>query len=102
MKERINTQNSLQLNRVAFYGRTLSEYLKMFDIDLSLWKDCKILDCPGGASSFVAEANKLGIHVTGCDPLFGNDLKSLVQYGKADIKYVIERVSYVPHFLALS
>jgi len=90
-------QNSLQLKRVAFYGRMLSEYVKMFDIDLSLWKDCEILDCPGGASSFVAEANKLGIHVIGCDPLFGNDLKSLVQLGKADIKYVIERVSHVPH-----
>lgn len=96
-KEPNNSLNSVQLDRVAFYGRTLSEYLKIFYIDLGVWNGCKILDCPAGASSFVAEANKRGIHAVGCDPLFGKDLKTLIACGKADIEHVIERVSLVPH-----
>lgn len=56
-----NTSNRrFQLDRIAFYGRTLSEYLKMFGIDdvISLKKCNAILDCPSGASSFVAEATQ--------------------------------------------
>lgn len=97
MKKPNNSTDSLQLDRVAFYGRTLLEYLKMFDLNLELWKGGRILDCPAGASSFVAEANKQGIHVVACDPLFGNDLKSLINHGKADIEHVVKRVSLVPH-----
>ena len=65
--------NRFQLDRVAFYGRTLSEYLKMFRIDDidHLKRYNRILDCPSGASSFVAEANnRYGINTVGCDPLF--------------------------------
>jgi hypothetical protein len=90
-----------ELDKVAFYGRTLSEYLKMFGIDdLILLKTYNtILDCPSGASSFVAEATKCGINAVGCDPLFDKDLEKLSQQGEKDIEYVIERVSDRPHFL---
>lgn len=85
-----------QLDRIAFYGRTLSEYLRMFrinDID-HLKKYNKILDCPSGASSFVAEAhNKHGINTVGCDPLFDKDSKILQEQGEDDIDYVVKRVS---------
>ncbi|NOZ83028.1 MAG: class I SAM-dependent methyltransferase [Euryarchaeota archaeon] len=69
----------------------------MFNINLFDWKGCKILDCPAGASSFVAESSKYDIYAVGCDPLFGNDIKVLVSIGKADIEHVMERVSHVPH-----
>lgn len=83
----------------AFYGRTLSDYVKMFDIDnddASLKSRYKsILDCPSGASSFVAEAtNKYGIQVVGCDPLF-DDVNTLARKGE-DIEYVIKRVALAP------
>lgn len=84
-----------QLNRVAFYGRTLFEYLKMFHLnDIKGLKAYKILDCPTGASSFVAEAcNRYGINAIGCDPLFDKDTKVLQKLGEEDIDYVIEKVS---------
>ena len=41
-----------------------------------------------------AEAkNKYGIHAVGCDPLVGEELKTLVERGEADIEYVLQRVS---------
>lgn len=93
----MKTMDALQLDRVAFYGRTLSEYLRIFDINLSSLKGCKILDCPAGPCSFVAEATQQGIHAVGCDPLYGDNLKVLVKHGEADIAHVIERTALVPH-----
>lgn len=62
-----NNNNNLKipyrhlLDRVAFYGRTLSEYLMMFGIDdidhLKTYNT--ILDCPSGTSSFVAESTTI-------------------------------------------
>jgi hypothetical protein len=103
-KERTNNDddknlNRFQLDRIAFYGRTLSEYLKMFGIEdiVSLKKYKSILDCPSGASSFVAEAsNKYGINAVGCDPLFDNDVDTLAKQGRKDIEYVIQRVALSP------
>ncbi len=57
----------------------------------------RILDCPAGASSFVAEANRLSVKVVGCDPLFGASLKRLVKRGKEDIDHVVEKVKFAPH-----
>ncbi len=92
--------NRFQLDRVAFYGRTLSEYLKMFRIDDTdhLKRYNRILDCPSGASSFVAEANnKYGVKTVGCDPLFDKDSRILQKQGEEDIEYVVKRVSLAPN-----
>ncbi len=91
-----NANKRFQLDRIAFYGRTLSEYLKMFHIDSihHLKAYDRILDCPTGSSSFVAEAcNSYRINAVGCDPLFDKDPKILERMGKKDIEYVIQRVS---------
>jgi len=78
-----NNSLPFQLDRVAFYGPTLTENLKMFDIDDISLKEYKILDCPSGSSSFVAEAkNRYGIHAIRCDPLFGKDLETSVERGR--------------------
>jgi hypothetical protein len=71
----------------------------MFRIDdIDHLKKYRILDCPSGASSFVAEAhNKYGINTVGCDPLFDKDPKILQQQGEKDIEYVVERVSLSPN-----
>jgi hypothetical protein len=85
-----NNNNNLKipdrhlLDRVAFYGRTLSEYLMMFGIDdidhLKTYNT--ILDCPSGTSSFVAESNNnYGINTVGRDTLF--DLDSSILQKKA-------------------
>jgi hypothetical protein len=87
----------IQLDRVAFYGRTLAEYMRIFDLNLQSWRDCTILDCPAGASSFVAEAHVQGIRAMACDPLYGSDIMPLIDRGEADIHHVMERVARVPH-----
>ena len=57
----------------------------------------RILDCPSGASSFVADAsNTYGINAVGCDPLFDKDLRILQKQGEEDIEYVVKRVSMAP------
>lgn len=87
----------IQLDRVAFYGRTLGEYLRIFDLDLESWQGRSILDCPAGASSFVAEAHVQGIQAVACDLLYGCDVMPLIDRGEADIRYVMERIARVPH-----
>ncbi|PXX61465.1 hypothetical protein DFR70_10823 [Nocardia tenerifensis] len=50
-------------------ARSLAEYRAIFtlsDADLH----GRILDCPGGAASFTAEANALGADVTAADPVY--------------------------------
>ena len=93
-----NNTHRFELDRVAFYGRTMSEYLMMFGLDdvTSLKKYDTILDCPSGSSSFVAEAVEFGINAVGCDPLFGKDLEILREQGIRDIEYVVQRVSKMP------
>jgi hypothetical protein len=92
--------NRRQLDRVAFYGRTLSEYLMMFGINnidhLKTYN--AILDCPSGACSFVAESNNnYGINTIGCDPLFDLDPTILQKQCEEDIEYVVKRVSLTPN-----
>lgn len=93
-----NNTHRFELDRVAFYGRTMSEYLMMFGLDdvTSLKKYDTILDCPSGSSSFVAEAVEFGINAVGCDPLFDKDLEILREQGIRDIEYVVQRVSKMP------
>ncbi|MFD6161852.1 methyltransferase domain-containing protein [Nocardia sp. NPDC060256] len=60
-------------------ARSLAEYRAIFtltDADLH----GRILDCPGGAASFTAEANALGADVTATDPIYArppDELRSL-------------------------
>ena len=77
----------LFLNTLYFFGIDNSLVLRQYN---------KILDCPCGASSFAVEANKLGIKVIGCDPLFDATVERLVQVGKEDIDQVIQRVKLTP------
>ena len=53
-------------------ARSFDEYVAMFaltDADLS----GAILDCPGGAASFAAEARRAGVVVTSVDPVYAGD-----------------------------
>ncbi len=99
-KDKHNIQKDLELDRVAFYGRTLSEYILFFNLTIDdLKKYNKIIDCPSGASSFVAEANTniQNSTVIGCDPLFDKSLEYLERKGQEDISYVIEKVKSAFH-----
>jgi hypothetical protein len=57
------------LDQVVPWGRSLSEYQRMFamsDDDFSR----RILGCGDGPASFNAEASRRGVAVTSCDPIY--------------------------------
>ena len=60
---------SIDLRQVVPWGRSLNEYVHMFDLtdgDLS----SRILDCGGGPASFNAEMHTRGRKVVSCDPIY--------------------------------
>lgn len=64
-------------------ARSLAEYRAMFtltDADLH----GRILDCPGGASSFTAEANELGAQTIAIDPAYGMSMDALAEHATSE------------------
>lgn len=60
-----------------FLGRTFEEYLDLFELDVGDLTRGRVLDCPGGPSSFAAVAAAVGADVTAVDPMYGSDLAAL-------------------------
>lgn len=75
----------LHIPFVAFFGRTLPEYLEMFSISLEELRVGTTLDCPSGPDSFVAEACDAGCHVSGCDPMYAWSPDELRRRGRANL-----------------
>ncbi len=60
---------AVNLDQVVPWGRSLDEYVRMFDLtpaDL----DSRILDCAGGPASFNVEMHRRGRSVVSCDPIY--------------------------------
>src|SRR5512146_1016627 len=60
---------NINLEQIVPWGRSLNEYVRMFDLsesDLS----SHILDCGGGPASFNAEMHALGRAAVSCDPIY--------------------------------
>jgi len=92
----LNPPSEFTLEGIAFFGRTLNEYLGMFAISLDELKGKKILDCPSGPASFIAEATKLGIEAVGCDPLYKTDYQQLADRARTDIIQSLDRTAKTP------
>jgi len=91
----------LNLDRVVFIGRSFSEYMWMFNLDGYSFKNLEILDCPSGASSFIAEVSaKYEVKkAVGCDLMYDdNNVPVLESRGKDDLEYMINRLSQVLEF----
>ncbi|HEY9806957.1 MAG TPA: hypothetical protein V6D04_10325, partial [Candidatus Obscuribacterales bacterium] len=59
----------IKLETIVPWGRSLNEYIAMFNLtpaDLN----CRILDCGGGPASFNDEMARQGYAVTSCDPIY--------------------------------
>jgi len=99
-KSIVDERSVLNLDRVVFIGRSFSEYMWMFDLDLSNFRDLEILDCPSGASSFVAEASSeyKVKKAVGCDLMYDNSLSVIEKRGRDDLEYMINCLSKVPDF----
>lgn len=83
----------LDIDRIAFIGRTFREYCDIFGLDVELLKRGPVLDCPAGAASFTAEAYRSGIAATACDILYDRPIEELSDKGKRDIKHIYEKVA---------
>jgi hypothetical protein len=83
---------------VVFYGRTMKEYEIMFDVKIpSIDNKLKVLDCPGGPSSFQQQAReKFGLSVTSVDPMYATPDAELAAIGKRDIEATSARIRANP------
>ncbi|MEK6671941.1 MAG: class I SAM-dependent methyltransferase, partial [Nitrospirota bacterium] len=89
--------SGLDIDRIAFFGRTYAEYMDMFGLDESMLKQGPVFDCPAGASSFAAEAHQKGFDVTACDILYNLATDELMEKGKNDLQHVFEKFNEVNH-----
>lgn len=88
-----------RLDNVAFFGRTLAEYLQMFALALDDLRGATILDVASGPGSFVAEALALGYDATGCDPMYDQAADAIAARGRADIDACREQLRRNPEVL---
>lgn len=72
-------EKKFNLDKIAFIGRSFTEYMKIFNLNERYLKERKILDCPAGASSFTVESLKKGYDVTAVDIAYDNNDDMLQQ-----------------------
>jgi hypothetical protein len=61
----------------AFLGRTFEEYVRLFDLDPEALVGRRVLDCPSGPASFVAEASRRGVDAVGADVAYRASMDAL-------------------------
>lgn len=93
-------RDRLDIDRIAFIGRTFREYSEMFALDESAIRSGPVLDCPAGAASFAAEAHRMGIDVAACDILYDRPVEELASKGEKDIAHIYEKVGEASHLYA--
>ena len=84
-------KKQLQFDGFALIGRTYEEYRHMFNLD-SLLGNKIILDVATGVSSFCAEANKKGHHVTASDQIYNMNLREISQKSEQDLDMIINQM----------
>lgn len=84
---------AMKLSRIAFYGRTLDEYRRMFGLDMASLPSLRILDVAAGASSFTTEAAALGARTVAVDARYGLPADTLAHDGQNDIEHVLDSVA---------
>lgn len=76
-------------DRVAIFGRSLDEYVRMFNLDLVKLRGKRILDCGAGPAAFTCQAAALGLDVVACDPIYQLDPVALRDQIDKDAENVI-------------
>lgn len=82
---------SFKLESVVPWGRSLEEYIRMFNLtadDLRL----KILDCAGGPASFNVEMTRQGYNVISCDPIYQFSVDEIAQRIQETYQTIIDGV----------
>lgn len=86
----------LELASVAFFGRTLAEYVRFFDLDVAGLRGRDVLDVASGPSSFTAEACARRIAGVAVDPLYGNPPETLSAHVERDYERMFTQVRAKP------
>ena len=93
---------TLRLDTMQFFGRLASDYQAMFGMALQALVGQRILDCPSGPCSFVAEAVAAGVDAVGVDPLYIHSNAELGARCESDIAGTIKAMSaHGDHYSAL-
>jgi len=77
----------MKLENVVPWGRSFTEYKKIFQLSYEELQSKKILGCGDGPSSFNAKGSKLGFDITSIDPIY--------QFSKDEIKKRVEQTSTI-------
>src|SRR5437016_2532952 len=85
----------IRLEHVVPWGRTMDEYVRMFDLDASALNG-KILGCGDGPASFNTEMTALGRRVISCDPIYLFSPTQIRQRVEATRDYMIQAVRENP------
>ena len=85
----------LDLSRIVFIGRTWEEYLLMFNLSKEELVGRKVLDCPAGACSFTANANKNDVTAMAADIAYYHEVNDLEQKGFQDIEHTMQSMEQV-------
>jgi len=80
------------LAEVAFFGRTMDEYLRVFGLTPADIRGKRVLDCPGGPDSFTAEANAIGCNVIAVDPMYAQTADALEAQAKFDVAHCMAQM----------
>lgn len=71
---------------VASTCRSFEEYRAMFQLTETNWNKGPVLDVAGGASSFVAELNAMGIAAFAADPFYEGETEAIIAAGFKEIE----------------
>ncbi|XGV96827.1 MAG: SAM-dependent methyltransferase [Leptolyngbya sp. BL-A-14] len=87
---------AMKLEKVVPFGRSLDEYIKMFNLtEADLGK--RILGVGDGPASFNAEATKLGYTVTSIDPVYQLGVAEILSRFNAVVDDIIHQVKASPN-----
>ncbi len=87
---------AVKLDSVVPFGRSLTEYQKMFHLSTEDMER-EILDIAGGPASFNAEMAQLGHAVTSIDPIYAFSGSEIQKRFDACVDNIIEQVSKTPN-----
>lgn len=98
----MNSLSQLELSSISFFGRSLAEYTRFLALEPAALRGRTVLDVAAGPASFTAEANRLGIHATAVDPLYGLHPETLTSHVQLDYAHMGSQMHARGHLFELS
>ncbi len=93
----METNQPFDLHKHMFIGRTYTEYVNMFQLTDNDLKEKRILDCPAGASSFIAQLTKQGGTGIATDILYQLSPAQLEEKSRQDLDKAIKGLFFTAY-----